>query len=259
MARIGEASAIYLGEQVVSAAYMGDQLVWEQPTEPSGVYDQENLIEQWHAADASGAGEGQLVPAWAGHVNGMIATNETAGRQPHFFGGVQGLPALLFAGNVLNTPRFASPLALTVYVKVCFASAPAGTQTLACQDEGGNARSWHCGVNATNKARHVNFNNGVGGTTAAVAGAPTVNTWQIVQITRNPSAENKTGPMWAAHNGEESAEALATNVLTSELYMSIGGRGAYSEMMNGYINEVRAYRSHHNASMRAIVRAEMGL
>ena len=228
----------------------------EEP-EPTGLYDQANLYDQWKASDASSAGEGGLVTTWTGRVNGIQATQATDSRKPRYYGGVGGLPGLLFSGSLLNTPKLASPAKMTIYAKVYHATAPTGTQTVASQDEGGNARSWHFGVNATSKARIVHFNDGVGGISHTLAGTLPTSTWQILQAARNVDPATRAGTFVVSNNADNSTDLAISTTLLDSLYVSIGGRGGYSELMNGYITELRIYTAYHDAATRALVRAEM--
>lgn len=243
----------FLGSLPVDRVYLGNDLVY--PAE-QGIIDQEHLYEQWVAADASSFGEGQLVSAWTGRVNGLVAAQDADIRKPRYYGGVGGVPGLLFAGSLLNTPRFNSPTQMTVYAKVYLSTAPAGTHVVACQDHGGNARSWHMGYSPTAKARMVSFNNGVAGSTTSVPGAFPLNQWSILHGWRDVDPVTRTGTMTAALNNE-SMEGVATNVLTDLLYMSIGGRGGVAELMNGYIGELRVYLAVHDEATRAAVRNQM--
>ena len=259
MSVINTANKVYLGNTAAAKVYLGDTLVW-QPPQQSIITDQANLIDQWVASDASTAGEGNRVPSWTGRVNGIVAEQPTETRQPRYFGGVGGQPGLLFAGSTLNTPYINTLRNITVYAKVYFPNTVSSTMTIACQDTGGNNRSWHFGVNNTSIARFVNFTDGgVSGSSTSLSGTVPLNKWFIPGARRELNPDNSV-TVYAQHNGQESAPTtIATTNMQESLYISIGSRGAFTEAMNGYIGELRIYRAVHTPEQRSAIRAEMGV
>lgn len=256
--KLNDAAALYFGSQPIVKAYMGEIQVWPQE-EPAGIIDEANLLDQWLAEDAAIFGEGQLVSAWTGRVNGIVASQALDVRKPRYFGGVGGQPGLLFAGNHLNTPYIDTLRNITVYAKVYFSSAPTVTSTIACQDTGGNNRSWHFGVNPTSNGRFVNFNaGGASGSAIAHNGAVPLSTW-FVAGARRALMPDLSILATAHYNGNTSAPlTVATTNMQESLYVSIGSRGSTAEAMNGYIGELRIYKSVHDDATRALVRQQMG-
>lgn len=260
MSLLNTADTVFFGNNEATAAYLGTVKVWGKAVAPVGITDQANLIDQWVASDASTAGEGNRVPSWTGRVNAIVASQATDTRQPRYFGGVGGQPGLLFAGSTLNTPYINTLTNITVYVKVYFPNTVSSTMTIACQDTGGNNRSWHFGVNATSIARFVNFSDaGVSGASTSLAGAVPLNKWFIPGARRELNVDNSV-TVYAQHDGKESAASNHTSTnLQESLYISIGSRGGFTEAMNGYIGELRIYRAVHTPEQRAAIRAEMGI
>lgn len=261
MSLINTADKVFFGANLADKIYMGSSLVWQgQGSITPVVLDQANLIDQWVAQDASVYGEGSRVPMWKGRINGIEATHTDESKQPRYFGGVGGQPGLLFAGSTLNTPYIPTLYNITVYAKVYFSASPTRTMTIACQDTGGNNRSWHFGVNPTSIARFVNFNdNGVSGQSISLSGSVLLNQWFIPGARRELQPDNSV-IMYAQHDGQESpAGTVSTTNMQESLYISIGSRGNYTESMDGYIGELRIYRAIHDTTTRQQVRAEMGM
>ena len=216
------------------------------------------LIDQWLAIDAAAA-DGARVPQWVGRLNGMPASQATAARQPRFYGGVVGEPAMLFAGSLLNTPAFVAPPDITVFAKVLFSTAPtsANNSTIWCQDSGSNTRSWHSGVSSTKSARFVSFNAGVTGVAAELAGTIGLNAWQLIEGSRDGDTA-AAGTMIAGCNGVNTDPVATGAVYNGAVALSIGARGAYIEQMNGYISELRVYGDKLSEQLKARIRLEMG-
>lgn len=254
MARISEASRIYLGGSPVARVYKGSTQVWK-----AGIVAQDKLIDQWLARDAVTI-DGARVPTWTGRVNGVAASQATESRQPRGYNSVAGLPALLMAGSLMNTAPIAASPDITVFVKALFSTAPtsANNSTMVCQDSGGNTRSWHCGVSSTKSARFVSFNSGVAGVAAELAGTVPLGVWQIIEGRRNGDIAAP-GTLIAANNGVETSPVATGNAYNGSVAISIGARGAYTEQMNGYITEIRIYSDWLDDDTCAAVRAEMGI
>lgn len=259
MPLLNEASKVYVGSVEADKIYLGSNLIWQKAAPPTGIVDQANLYDQWLAIDASTVGAGQLVSEWPGRVHGIPLSQTMDIRKPIYYSSLGGIPALQFVNKLMNTPRFMSPAKMTIYAKVNFAAAPSSTQTIACQDEGGNNRSWHYGVNPTSKARLVHFINGSTGISHTLPGAVAVDTWQILHAVRNVDPATRAGTFNAGNNGEMAAGLAIQDAQLAEYYMSVGGRGGYAELFYGYIAEVRMYLAAHDTNTSALVRAEMGI
>lgn len=254
MARISEASRIYLGGSPVARVYKGNTQVWK-----AGIVAQDKLIDQWLARDAVTI-DGARIPTWTGRVNGVAASQATESSQPRGYNSVAGLPALLMAGSLMNTPPIAASPDITVFVKALFSTAPtsANNSTMVCQDSGGNVRSWHCGVSSTKSARFVSFNAGVTGVGAELAGTVPLGVWQIVEGRRNGDL-SAAGTITAANNGTKTSPVATGVAYNGAISISVGARGAYTEQMNGYITEIRIYSDRLSDELIAQVRAEMGI
>lgn len=227
------------------------------------VLDEPNLVEQWLAVDAKTVTDGDRVASWVGRINRIEAAQANVSQQPRYYGG--DVPSLLLAGSLLNTAAFVPPGKLTVYAKVMFTTAPGSSSnsTVICQDPGGNARSWHCGVSSTKRARFVNFNAaGLTGQAVELDGAVPLSQWEILQGVRDAAPSGINGGTLITGLDTAFTDPLDitnTTYQTNAIAMSIGGRGAGIEYMNGYISEIRLYQGAHSAAMRERVRAEMGM
>ena len=256
MPRISEASRLYIGVQAASKAYLGDEQVWS-----AGIIDQENIVDQWLAIDSQTTSGGR-VPTWTGRINRVVASQETESKQPRYYV-TSGEPSFLMAGSLMNTTAFVPPGKMTVYAKVLFSTAPGSSanSTVFCQDTGGNKRSWHCGVSSTKRARFVNFDGaGLTGQAVELDGTVTLGQWQILEGVRDAYIDIG-GTILSGMDNVFTSPLTITNTTyqVSPLAMTIGGRGAGNELMNGYISELRIYRAVHSLETRRLVRAEMGV